>query len=208
MLVALKYFFDENNEIKWIRVIERPLLKLGRLEAAEMGVVLLILWLISRQLPPGEALSVMVAGVLGILAFLGVEGLGEFLKGQESAGGVQDLHRASLGMFLYLEVLDMSFSFDGVIGAFAITNNLFLIAIGLGIGALFVRSLTLMMVEKGTLKAFVYLEHGAFYAVGALAAMMFLNLLIEVPEWVTGLLGGAFIGLSIFASIRHRRRGH
>lgn len=205
MLVALKYFFDENHEIHWIRMIERPLSHLGRLEAAEIGVVLSILWIISRQLDPTEGLAVMGAGIVGVLAFLAVEGLGEFLKGPESQAG-QDLHRASLGMFLYLEVLDTSFSFDGVIGAFAITNNLFLIAIGLGVGALFVRSLTIVMVEEGALKAFVFLEHGAFYAVGALAAMMFLNLLIDVPEWITGLLGATFIGLSVLASIRHRKK--
>lgn len=205
MLVALKYFFDENHEIQWIRMIERPLSHLGRLEAAEVGVVLLILWLISRQLEPAEGLAVMGAGIIGVLSFLAVEGLGEFLNEPGAQHG-QDLHRASLGMFLYLEVLDTSFSFDGVIGAFAITNNLFLITIGLGVGALFVRSLTIMMVEQGTLKAFVFLEHGAFYAVGALAAMMFLNLLIDVPEWVTGLLGATFIGFSILASVRHRKR--
>jgi hypothetical protein len=105
-------------------------------------------------------------------------------------------------MFLYLEVLDASFSFDGVVGAFAISNNLFLIAIGLGIGAMFVRSLTIMMVENGVLKAYKFLEHGAFYAVLVLAVIMFLNTITHVPELITGCLGAGIIGFSVWASRR------
>jgi hypothetical protein len=108
-------------------------------------------------------------------------------------------------MFLYLEVLDASFSFDGVIGSFAISNNLFIIAIGLGIGAMFVRSLTILFVEKDTLSTFRYLEHGAFYAILALAMIMFLNTIMTVPEVVSGVIGAAFIGLSLFSSVRHNR---
>jgi hypothetical protein len=111
-----------------------------------------------------------------------------------------------MGMFLYLEVLDASFSFDGVVGAFAITNNLFIIMIGLGIGAMFVRSLTIMLVEKGTLSEFRYLEHGAFYAIGILAIIMFANTIFHIPEVITGLIGAAFIGLSLWSSIRYNQK--
>src|SRR3546814_6497104 len=83
--------------------------------------------------------------------------------------------KAGFGAFLYLEVLDASFSFDGVIGAFALSNNLFIIAIGLGIGAMFVRSMTIFLVKQGTLSEYRYLEHGAFYAIIALAAIMYIN---------------------------------
>jgi hypothetical protein len=118
---------------------------------------------------------------------------------------VQGVHRASAASFLYLEVLDASFSFDGVIGAFALTNNLFIIAIGLGIGAMFVRSLTVMLVEKGTLASYRYLEHGAFYAIGALALLMLVGTAVEVPDALTGLIGAVFIGLSLWQSIRYNR---
>ena len=91
-------------------------------------------------------------------------------------------------------MLDASFSFDGVIGAFALSNNLFVIAIGLGIGAMFVRSLTIMLVEQGTLTEYRYLEHGAFYAIIALGVIMFLKTVMPFPEAVTGLVGAAFIG--------------
>jgi hypothetical protein len=204
MLVALKYFFDEAKDVHWIRVIEKPLVKLGRLEAVEVGLVLLILYFLSKQAPAEESLPILYSGIIGIVCFLAVEGIGEFLKTPENDGSM-DLHRASLGMFLYLEVLDASFSFDGVIGAFAITNNLFIIAIGLGVGAMFVRSLTIVMVERGTLDAFEYLEHGAFYAVAALATIMLLGTLVHIPEWFTGFVGAAFIGFSIWASIKKRR---
>lgn len=202
MLVALKYFFDAEKDIHWIAVIEKPLVKMGKLEAVEVGVVLIVIWFFSKLVHPEHALPVVIAGIAGVVVFLAVEAIGVFLEVPE--GNVQDAHRASIGMFLYLEVLDASFSFDGVIGAFAITNNLFIIAIGLGIGALFVRSMTILMVEQGTLEAFKYLEHGAFYAVAALASIMFLNTVIAVPEIITGVIGAAFIGFSILASHRER----
>lgn len=202
-LVALKYFFDAKKEVHWITVIEAPLAKMGRLASIEVALVMVTLWGLSRSLPAAEGFAVLQSGVAGIVAFVLVEALGEFLKAPD--GESMDPHRASLGMFMYLEVLDASFSFDGVIGAFAITNHLFLIAIGLGIGALFVRSLTIMMVEKGTLEAFVFLEHGAFWAVGALAAIMFIGIHVHVPEVVTGLIGVAFIGLSLLSSYNESR---
>jgi hypothetical protein len=103
-------------------------------------------------------------------------------------------------------MLDASFSFDGVIGAFALSNNLFIIAIGLGIGAMFVRSLTIMLVERETLASYRYLEHGAFYAIVALALMMFFNAIQHIPEFVTGLIGAGFIITAFVDSIRYNRR--
>lgn len=202
MLVALKYFFDTQKEVHWIQVIERPLVKMGRLSAVEAGLTLLLIYILSHYVKPEEALPFMYSGIAGILTFIAVDGIGEFL--QVPDGAQQDIHRASVGMFLYLEVLDASFSFDGVIGAFAITNNLFIIAIGLGIGAMFVRSLTIMMVEKGSLDTFKYLEHGAFYAVASLAVIMFLNTITHIPEVITGLIGATFIGFSVYSSIRKK----
>jgi hypothetical protein len=114
--------------------------------------------------------------------------------------------RSGLGGFLYLNVLDASFSFDGVIGAFALSNNMVVIALGLSIGAMFVRSLTLLLVREGTLAEYRYLEHGAFWAIIALAAIMLISAHVEIPETVTGLIGAALIGLSMWWSVRHKRR--
>ena len=203
-MVCLQYFFDAEKEVHWIAVIERWLVRLGKFEAIELGLSLLALWAVSRAFPPEQALQFLVAGVLGLVTFIAVDGLGAAMEPGD--GARRDLHRAGFATFVYLNVLDASFSFDGVIGAFALTNNLFVIAIGLGIGAMFVRSLTIMLVEKGTLTSFRYLEHGAFYAIGALAGIMMAGTLVEIPEVVTGLVGAGFIGLSLWSSIRFNRR--
>ena len=114
--------------------------------------------------------------------------------------------RSGLGGFLYLNVLDASFSFDAVIGAFALSNNMVVIALGLSIGAMFVRSLTLLLVQKGTLAQYRYLEHGAFWAIIALGAIMLLSARFEIPETITGLIGATLIGISLWWSMRHNRR--
>ena len=80
--------------------------------------------------------------------------------------------RAAFFLFLYLELIDASFSFDGVVGAFAISQQIFVIAAGLGIGACYIRSLTVFLVRKGTLQEYIYLEHGAHWAIGALAVLL------------------------------------
>lgn len=204
MLVGLKYFFDREKDVHWIRAIEHPLAKLGKLEAIEVGVTILFIYILAQYVEPQDSLPLMYSGLAGILTYLAVDGIGVFLQVPEKT--TQDIERASVGMFLYLEVLDASFSFDGVIGAFAITNNLFIIAIGLGIGAMFVRSLTILMVEKGTLNTYKYLEHGAFYAVAALATIMFLNTVFHIPEWATGTIGATFILFSIYSSVKDKRK--
>jgi hypothetical protein len=185
-MVGLRHFFNREKDVHWIGIIERPLTQLGRIEAVELGLVLLLLYAISVRLAPAEQIEFLVAGIFGLLTYIAVDGVS--------------------ASFLYLEVLDASFSFDGVIGAFALSNNLFIIAIGLGIGAMFVRSLTIMLVEKETLASYRFLEHGAFYAIIALALMMFLDVIMHIPEVVTGLIGAAFIVTAFWDSIRYNRR--
>ena len=203
LLVGLKFFFDADKEHDWIGVVERPLKKFADLEAFEIIFTIVALYLISRQMPDAaEASTYLTAGLMGIATFFAVEWVGNVLEAPEAADGVQ---RAGLGAFLYLEVLDASFSFDGVIGAFALSNNLFIIALGLGIGAMFVRSMTIYLVEKGTLAQYLYLEHGAFWAIIALAAIMLSSVLFHIPETVTGLIGATLIGLSLWSSVRHNR---
>lgn len=114
--------------------------------------------------------------------------------------------KSGLTGFIYLEVLDASFSFDGVIGAFAMSENIFIIMIGLGIGAMFVRSMTIYMVEKDTLASFKYLESGAHYAILALAIVMFVDIFYEVSEVVTGTLSFAFILASFLCSLKDKEK--
>ena len=203
-MVGLKHFFDKEKDVHWITMIEEPLTKLGRIEAVELGLVMLLLWGVGRALPEHEQTAFLVAGMLGLVTYIAVDGVSAILDPEEAATGAAT--RSGAASFLYLEVLDASFSFDGVIGAFALSNNLFIIAIGLGIGAMFVRSLTIMLVNQGTLTEYRYLEHGAFYAIIALGVIMFLKTIMHIPEAITGLIGAAFIGLAFWDSVRHNRR--
>jgi uncharacterized protein len=203
-MVGLTHFFDHEKDVHWIKVIEEPLARLGRIEAVEIGVVLVLLWVISRWLPEHEQLTFIFAAIAGLVTYIAVDGVAALLDAGSSAG--EEVVRSGAAAFLYLEVLDASFSFDGVIGAFALSNNLFIIAIGLGIGAMFVRSLTIMLVEEGTLAEYRYLEHGAFWAIIALGTIMFLQTITHIPEVVTGLIGAGFIVLAFISSLRHNRR--
>lgn len=203
-MVGLKHFFDHEKTIHWIGIIEQPLTRMGRIEAVEIGLVMLLLWAISAWLPEHEKLEFLVSGIFGLLTFIAVDGISAVLDAESTAIG--EVARSGGAAFLYLEVLDASFSFDGVIGAFALSNNLFIIAIGLGVGAMFVRSLTIMLVEQDTLAEYRFLAHGAFYAIIALGVIMFLKTVMHVPEVVTGLIGAGFIVAALADSIRYNRR--
>ena len=207
LLVGLKFFFDSDKEVHWIHVVEQQLTRLGVVPMIETVVVLLTLWLVGSYLPPEQKWTYLIAGILGIATFLAVHALGKALELREErlkAAGA--MVRSGLGAFLYLNVLDATFSFDGVIGAFALSNNMIVIALGLSIGAMFVRSLTLLMVQQGTLSEYRYLEHGAFWAIIALGVIMLVSARWEVPDAVTGLIGAVLIVASVSWSIRHRKR--
>ena len=209
-MVGLTFFLDDEKELHWIGFLEKPTTALSGVSGLAIGLVLLALYAVSRLLPAGEAMTLLVAGIFGLVSYVAVDAIGDLIGGADAEedaghGAAAAVAKAGLGAFLYLEMLDASFSFDGVIGAFALSNNLFVIALGLGIGAMFVRSMTLMLVEKGTLTQFRYLEHGAFYAILALAAIMLISARYEVPETVTGLIGAGLIGLAFWSSLRANR---
>lgn len=204
LMVGMKYFFDVEKEVHWIKVIESRISKFASVQGIEIAVALMLILFFSSQLGEGDAHTFLVAAIYGLLTFLAVEGLGEFLDATQAQ--MDTVHRGGLGAFIYLEVLDASFSFDGVIGAFALTTNLFIIAIGLGIGAFYVRSMTIMLVEKQTLGQYRFLEHGAFYAILVLAVIMYVQTLVHIPEVITGLLGAGLILISFMASLRYNRR--
>lgn len=205
LMVCLRYFFDESKEIHWFVGFEKALAAMGKISAIGVAICLLVAYFVSLGLETdAEKLTLLASTIMGIVTFVVVDGLSSLL--QVPDGQKRDMEKASAAMFLYLEILDASFSFDGVIGAFALTHNLFIIAAGLGIGAMFVRSMTILLVERETLEEFRYLEHGAFYAIGALATVMFVDVFIHIPEVVTGLVGAAIIGVSFISSIQHKRK--
>jgi hypothetical protein len=203
-MVGLRHFFNHEKDVHWFGVIERPLTRLGRIEAVELGLVLVLLYFVSTRLFGHERFEFLTAGIFGLVTYIAVDGVSALLNMESAVTG--EVVQSGAALFLYLEVLDASFSFDGVIGAFALSNNLFVIGIGLGVGAMFVRSLTIMLVERETLASYRYLEHGAFYAIIALAVMMFLSTVIHIPEVVTGLIGAGLIATAFADSLRYNRR--
>jgi len=214
LLVFLGFLFDDDKEEHWFGWLEHKLSKLGKIDAAAIFVALLVLLFSLSLVPSVEQHVILLAGLWGILTYVGVNVLGALLESSDdeegtSSGGsevTKTVVRAGIGGFIYLEVLDASFSFDGVIGAFAITSDVIIIMLGLAIGAMFVRAITIFLVEKGTLDAYIFLEHGAHYAIGALAAIMLLSMKFHIPEVVTGLIGVAFIVWAVVDSIRHNKR--
>lgn len=205
-MVGLKFFFDGEKDIHWIGTIERFLGRFAALPAAEIALLLLAVWGISLTLESADALTFVVAAILGLVTFIAVEGVSTMLELHEEKQRLLGAAvRSGLGGFLYLNILDASFSFDGVIGAFALSNNMIVIALGLSIGAMFVRSMTIHLVEKGTLAQYRYLEHGAFWAIIVLGAIMLLSARWHIPETITGLIGAILIGLSLWWSVRFNR---
>lgn len=219
LLMLFLGFVFEDREISWLSWLERPLARIGKLDQVAAVVALVVLCAVAYGLAPADkTATVLVSGILGLVTFVLVNGLGELFNVDEDEGEGEDgaqsrsvsgpalaVGKAAFFLFLYLEFLDASFSFDGVVGAFAITSDPIIIAIGLGIGAMFIRSLTVFLVRKGTLSEYVYLEHGALWAIGALAIMLMLTIKFEVPEVVIGLVGVGFIGAALVTSIIRNR---
>ena len=205
-MVGLSFFFDGEKDVDWIRGLELALRRFSEIKAAEIGILLLILYGISTMLPDGEAMVFLTSGILGLLTFIAVDAIGTVLDKMERKKLAEGAVRSGLGGFLYLEVLDASFSFDGVIGAFALSNNMIIIAIGLSIGALFVRSMTVHLVRAGTLTKYRFLEHGAFWAIIALGLIMLFSAEFHIPETITGLIGAVLIGISLVWSMRYNRK--
>jgi hypothetical protein len=194
-MVSLKYFFDETKQVHWIQVIEHKLAKWGDIEALEIAFVLSLLLGLTSFIPEERA-TILAAGIIGVVIFVCMEGVTHTMKKHAKTAG-----HAGLAGFLYLNVLDSAFSLDGVIGAFAITTNLMAIIVGLGIGAYFVRSMTIYLVRAHTLSLLPYLEHGAHWAIFGLAASMACSLVVEVPEVLTALIGLMFIVASYRSSV-------
>jgi uncharacterized protein len=211
LLLLFLNFVCAEREATWLGWIERPLARLGRFTMFPVVVSLIVLVIVAGAVAHDDKADVvMVAGALGIVTYLLVDGLGAHFEHEHSTGPSRvaiATGRAAFFGFLYLEVLDASFSFDGVIGSFAITADPIIIALGLGlIGAMFVRSITVYLVRKGTLADYIYLEHGAHWAIGALAALLLWSTGHPINEIGTGLIGVAIIAAAFVSSIVYNRR--
>lgn len=221
LMIFLDFVLDPEREIVWLRPLELTLQKIGKLDQLSVVVALGGIFFMSQIGDDGETKKILLAGISGLVAYLLVNGLdgimeenmeeheqadGHIVHGPTSGKMTMAVFKAGIFSFLYLEVLDASFSFDGVIGAFAISNEVLVIALGLGIGAFWIRSLTVYMVRQGTLDEYIYLEHGAHWAIGVLAGIMLLSVHFHISEVVTGLTGVAFIGLALLSSVLEKRK--
>ncbi|MDD1626393.1 MAG: DUF475 domain-containing protein [Methylococcaceae bacterium] len=207
VMVFFSFIFDEGKELHWLGYIEEKMSSFGKLESIEVILALGLLLMTQNWLPDAIRLNALVAGISGLILFVIVDSLATLFEDEEEGEEISEaIKKGSVMSFLYLEVLDASFSFDGVIGAFAITQDVVIIMLGLAIGAMFVRSLTVYLVRKGTLDEYVFLEHGAHYAIGSLAAIMLVSMTHHISEVITGLVGAVLIGLSVISSIFYRRK--
>jgi hypothetical protein len=207
LMIGLYYFVDRQKDVHWIRHIEVPLSKAGRVRFLKLITMLAAAAAMYFTVEPEVKQAVLISSLLGIALHVGLESVSSFFEKRQPETGkskkiVQQVGWAAFASFMYLQVLDASFSLDGVIGAFAITDMVLLIMAGLGAGALWVRSLTVYLVRNGTLAKYRYLEHGAHWAILALGLVMILKLYhVELPEFVTGSLGLVFIVIAITSSI-------
>ncbi|WP_314437133.1 DUF475 domain-containing protein [Massilia timonae] len=208
LLVFLNFMLDDEKETHWLGNFEQKIGALGKVSSIAVMIAIAALLFSMTYVDEAQKMVVLIAGMWGILVYVGVDMLSSMLEKSESeAGAVGDaVKKGGIGGFLYLEVLDASFSFDGVIGAFAITSDVVIIMLGLAIGAMFVRSMTVFLVRKGTLDEYVYLEHGAHYAIGILAVIMLASMKWHVPELITGGVGVAFILASLWSSLQYKKK--
>lgn len=205
LMVGLYFFTEKNRQHLWIAPVEKALSRLGELRVGNILVVAAFVALIYGLIRSNEVLLAMLLAVLIYLVLHGVTFLME--RFADPTAVKHKVGWAAFAAFVYLEVLDASFSLDGVIGAFALTNNIIIIMAGLGIGAVWVRTMTVHLVETKTLTKYKYLESGAHWAIIVLGSVMILKLFhIELPEIFIGTIGLFFIGLSVMASIREQRK--
>lgn len=202
LLVFLDFVFDHKREVHWLGVLERKIAQMGNLKSFQIVVALLILLIIQNFVDEAHKADILVSGIAGLSIYVIVHGLAEYMNRMYQTEVGDEIKHGGAMSFLYLEFLDASFSFDGVIGAFAVTKDIWLIMLGLGIGAFFMRSLTIVLVHKRTLQKYIYLEHGAYFALGALSIMMLLNIFYKIPEVVIGSVGVILIAFAYFSSLR------
>jgi uncharacterized protein len=205
LLVSLSFLLDDERELFWLRWLEQPLAKAGRVPGIGVAIAAIVLIAVSQLLSVSER-DVLLAGLVGIVVFLVVHGIQDLIEGKIGGGDGKATGAAGFASFLYLEMLDASFSLDGVLGAFAISTDIVIVALGLGVGAIYVRSLTVLLVRRQSLQSYRYLEHGAHWAIGALGIFLLVSIQYHLPEWVTGSIGLGTIAAAFVSSVVANRR--
>ncbi len=174
---------------------ERFILRKGVWFYAVASVSLLVIvWLTMNRDP-----LMAFGAVVGSTAFFIVSGFrmnAEAAEKQLTSGSMSDWSK-----IFYLEIIDATFSIDGVIGAFAFTLSVPLILIGNGIGAFVVREVTIRHVDR--VKLYPFLKNGAMYSIALLGVIMLVDSFgIHIPVWVSPLFTSAIVGFFLLKSIR------
>ncbi len=208
MMIFFSYFFNKEKDCHWISCIEAPMLKLNCIKYIDVVLSMISLMILQKFIPEEQKLSVIMAGFTGIVLYLVIDSVSNFLEliAERKAAIMGGTAKLGFIGFLYLELIDASFSLDGVLGSFAISKDIIIISIGLAIGAMFVRSLTIFMVDMKTLKQYLYLEHGAHWAIGFLAVIMYISTRVEIPEVITGGVGLVIVSAAFISSIVHNKK--
>ena len=201
-MLFFHYFLNPTKDAQtfWIRPLERKLSTLGRVRFLPGTLTCLAVAAETAFVEAQMREEVFLSGIAGVACYALIN---FFVGAAENSGGKVG---AGFAAFAYLELIDTSFSLDGVLGAFAITKDVVIMSTGLAIGAMFVRSFTVYMVERRTLKSFAHLESGAHWAVGALATAMFISASAEIPEAIAGLSAMVIILSSLATSMLKKRR--
>ena len=213
LMIALA-FFREEREVHWCPPVERHLPALLGLPAAPQAIALAFTGIAAATVPPDVRVRVVVGCLLGLVCYLAIHALSEQVADRADADGASRPRstvegRGAFLLFVYLELLDATFSMDSVMGGFSVTVDIALITLGLAIGAGYIRALTVYVVRKGTLEEYRYLEHGAYYSIALLSVLLLWEVWRDVPDWVTACVGAVVIGLawvtSVWAARRQRR---
>jgi hypothetical protein len=158
----------------------------------------LIIYLALRENP-----ILALSASIGVSAFFITDGFKK--NAEEKEKELTSGHLSAWSKILYLEILDASFSIDGVVGAFAFTISVPLILIGNGLGALIVRKLTIKGLDF--IAQFAYLKNGAMYSIGFLGIIMcYESLGHELPFWVSPLVTFMILIIVFLASLRENRK--
>lgn len=162
---------------------------------AVVSILLTILVYLAINRNPLMALG----AVTGSTAFFITHGFKQ--NAEENERRLMEGHMSDISKILYLEVIDATFSIDGVIGAFAFTLSVPLILLGNGLGAIVVRQITIGNIER--IKRYRYLKNGAMYSILALGTIMIADSFgMRIPSWLSPIITFIVVGYFFYRSIR------
>jgi uncharacterized protein len=210
LMIAIA-FFGEEREVHWVPAVERRLPALLGRRGVPILVALLFTVIAGLTVPAQDHTRVIVGCLLGLVCYLAIHTLSGQVADRADADGASRPRatvqgRSAFLLFVYLELLDATFSMDSVMGGFSVTVDIALITLGLAIGAGYIRALTVYVVRKGTLDEYRYLEHGAYYSIAMLSVLLLWEVWRDVPDWITACTGALVIMAAFLTSVWAKRR--